>query len=164
MDNGPSDTTYIALIHHQLLNCSAEVKVNATESKGGNVTFESTLEAPDDNVTMKTGESYSIKILLDCTGKIGNTENVAFHATCQMEGICMVVNAPNAGVKSTATYWLPPANQLYPLLSQYVNEMISRMGFKNVIVPPFMQDLPVAVDKKGSKIKKIKKMPTLKNN
>ena|SRR6185369_3680401 len=162
MDYGPSDDTYIALIHHKLLNCSAEVKVNASESKGGNVTFESTLEVPDDSITMKTGESYSIKILLDCTGKIGDTENVAFHATCQMEGICMVVNAPNAGVKSTATYWLPPANQLYPLLSQYVNEMIFRMGFKNVIVPPFMQPLPVDVDKKGSKSKKITKASKLK--
>lgn len=135
MDNKPVAAAYVTLIHHKLISCSAETLLKQTESKGGTLEFVTTMEFPDEDIIIKPGENYSIKVRLDCSGKETPTGNFAFKASCEMEGLCAVINVPDEGIASKPIYWLMPANQLYPLLSQFTSGLIYRMGYKDVEIP-----------------------------
>lgn len=136
MENKSVNSAYITLIDHQLITCSAESFVKSSESKGGSVEFITTMEFPDTSTHIKKGESYSIFVGLECIGKVGDTDTVAFRVLCKMEGFCTILNAPEAGIKSSNIFWFIPANQLYPLLSQFTSDIVSRMGYKNINIPP----------------------------
>ncbi len=155
MENKPASTAYIALTHHQLISCSAETYIKATVSKGGTIEFTTTMEIPDTSTLLKKGESYSIFVGLDCIGKSEETNDIAFKISSKMEGICTIANTSENGMKSSDIFWIVPVNQLYPLLSQFTSEVISRMGYKNIDIPPMMITAPIR--KKLPSNKKIKK-------
>jgi hypothetical protein len=153
-----TSTTRITLIHHVLTSCKAENKINPTDSKGGIVEFSTTLEAPDDKSIIKKGESYLISLLLDCTGKTKDSKDIAFQVSCKMEGVCAVIDGSTVGIKSSPDLWAIPANQLYPLVAQFISDVVSRMGYKNIAIPVSIPDIAVPKSKdipdKKSKRKK----------
>lgn len=154
MDNKTDTTPIGTLIHYQLVSCNAYVAVDAKESKGGNVEFTISYTTPDEGTVLRSGETYSAIISLDCTGKVGETETIAFHADCKMEGVYKIYRAPEQGFKSSVAFWAQPVNQLYPLISQYVTEMIGRMGFRNIAISPSIEGFAPQVKEKNKKPKK----------
>ncbi len=151
MANQPIDI--VALINHKVVRLYAEDTIFPHESKGGVVSIESTLEIPDDIKELRPNDKFSILLTLECRASDGVSEKTAFTASCKVEGTFVVVKCAHEEINPVANFifWNTAASQLTPLLSSYISEQITRMGFKNIQIPPF---IPVAAQEANKTVTK----------
>jgi len=143
MDNQSSNNVEIALIQHQLLSCNAEIKIKPSPDMGGNVEFSIGIATPKVPGILKRGDSFTLGIQIDITGKIKDTDDIAFYVTCKMEGLYHIVNCDDKGIPTINGFnlWTLSASQLCHLVAQFATDMVSRMGYKNIIVPAFIPSM-----------------------
>ncbi len=154
MANQPVDL--VALMHHKIIQLRADNLIFPRQSKGGVVTFTSSLETPDDVKMLKVSDSFSILLTLECKASDGENEEPAFIASCKAEGTFYVAQCSKDEISAVGNnaLWNTAASQLMPLISNFVAEQIIRMGFKNIQVPPYF---PVAVEAISTKPKPVSK-------
>lgn len=140
MDNLSSNNIEIALIQYRLLNCNAELKIKTKPDSGGSLVITSEIKAPDTPNILKKDDTFAVNIFIDIAGKLKDSKDTAFSASCEFEGNYRLINCENNGVpaKDNFKLWSLAANQLQPLVSQFVTDIASKMGFKNINVPPII--------------------------
>jgi len=138
MANQPVDI--ITLINHKVIKFNAEDTIFPQISKGGVVTLTNILETPEDVKKLKTNDTFSVLLTLECKASDGKSEKTAFTVSCSVSGSFIVAQCAQNEINPIGnnTLWNTAASQLMPLLSSYVSEQITRMGFKNIQIPPFL--------------------------
>lgn len=132
-----------SLIDHQLIICNAESKAKPVPGQGGIVEFGINIETPESPSVLKTGDTFSISIVMESTG-VNNKDNTEiFKISCKMAGTYSVVVCPDCGITTSNndSFWAVASGQLLPLVSQYITDTLSRMGFKNITVPSYVPTL-----------------------
>lgn len=135
MDVQPQSSVEIILVHHQLVKCNAESKIKAAAGKGGTVEFTIEIESPKIGKKIIPDEIFPIILGLNCIGKAEEDQGIAFQASCSIEGMFHIVDCPKEGIMSNTSLWVSPARQILPLVAQFVSDMVSRMGYKNIQIP-----------------------------
>lgn len=159
MENKPEHNIEIILIRHSLISCCADKNIKPAPGKGGNVEFVITIETPDSPTKLNVNDIFTIKIELDCTGKSNENQEIAFHASCKMEGTYKVDDCPKEGLitKDNKKLRTLTANQLFPVVAQNVSDMLAKMGYRSIQVPQSMAiSNLVEKDIKKRKTRKVK--------
>lgn len=140
MDNVSSNNVKTALTHYRLLKCNAESKIKASPNSGGSLEITSEINTPNSPTILKKGDSFVVKVFIGIIGKSKGSKEIAFSASCSFEGDYLLVDCNKSGVatKNNLILWSLAVNQLHPLVSQFVTDIVSRMGFKNIIIPPLL--------------------------
>ena len=160
MDHKSSDNVEVALIQHQLNRCSAEAKIKPSPDLGGNIEILINVETPKKPSILRKDDNFIISVQIGVTGKIKDTKDIAFNVSCEMEGTFSLINCDDKGipVNNGLNLWILSTRQLFPLVSQYTTELVSRLGFKNISVPSFVPSQfllrPKSVKKASAKSKK----------
>jgi preprotein translocase subunit SecB len=158
MDNLSSNNVEIALTEYRLLNCKAESKIKASPNSGGSLEITSGVGTPTSPPILKKNSLFVIKISVEIIGKPKDSKDIAFSASCNFEGKYRITNCEKSGVstKDNLKLWALAINQLHPLVSQFVSDIVSKMGFKNVNVPPLLPGQYASMKSPQSSPKKIK--------
>lgn len=140
MENNKQPSTEVSLISSRLVECQADVINRTQPEKGGTVQFVITVETPETPDVLKSGDTFTIGILLECKGKNRESKKNDFSIACKMEGKYKVFKCQDCGIitENNHVLWTYSAGMLFPLLAQYVSDTASRMGYKNINVPMFL--------------------------
>src|ERR1035437_8586186 len=131
MENNKQPSAEVSLIRSRLIECHADVKDRTLPLKGGTVQFVITVETPDTPDVLKSGDTFTIGILLECKGKNSDSKNTDFSIACKMEGTYKIFKCLECGIvtENNHVLWTYSASLLFPLLAQYVSDTASRMGY-----------------------------------
>ena len=145
-----------SLINHQLISCNAESKIIAKPGLGGAVEFAISIETPTSPDTLKAGDTFSLTIILETTGTNIKDKTQMFSVVCKIAGTYQIFTCPECGIitANNNNFWSVASGQLLPLVSQYTSDILSRMGFKNILVP---SHVPVSIAKPAKPITRKKK-------
>lgn len=158
MENQSSNNVEIALIKHRLIDCKAETQKKLDTKSGGSLVFSYQIQTPESPETLNKGESFPIAIFIDIKGMLKDTDETAFQVSCGMEGYFEIINCHEDGIQNNTGLWKIAAGQLSPVLSQFASELILRMGFSNIHIPPYISGMFEAETKKKRNGKKKTKL------
>lgn len=170
MDNEPrrneaARNVEITLIQHRLLECAAKGHLNPSAiTSGGKVELLMGLETPDTPFVIKKGNTMALSLNLNCTGKTSEKADIIFTASCNMEGVYLVTECPEDGVeiKADVDFWRRHADKLCPVASQYLSDMVIKMGYRPIPIPLSVPEIMPTSLKKRTSIVKSKKTKTEK--
>ncbi|MDD2367049.1 MAG: hypothetical protein PHN84_12875 [Desulfuromonadaceae bacterium] len=156
MDDLTANNISYALIRHQLISCNSETKVKEQTNQGGKIEFSLSVETPDTPDVLHTGDIFSVGITMKTDGKKSSDNSPLFNVTCKMEGTYKIFACPDNGIMTEGNnnFWALASRQLLPLVAQYTSDILTRMGFKNILVPSFLPE--DAIEKSGPKPRKKK--------
>ena|ERR1035441_8780373 len=140
MDDLSINNVKITLIQYRLLSCNAESNVEANPNSGGSVVITSEINCPTSPNILKKGETFPFRVFIEVVGKSKDSKDIAFSASCAYEGKYLIVECEKNGVPTEKNdkLWSLAMGQLHPLVSQFVTDLVLKMGFKNVNVPPLI--------------------------
>lgn len=138
MENKPCNNVEIALVQHRLLDCSAKSTIKPPVS-GGKIEFNINLNTPDTPLAVGKDDTFNLGLNITCKGKTSEKNSTMFIASCNIEGTYKVISgeiniAEDDG--SAFPFWKEQIDKLCPLISQYLSDMVLKMGYKNV--PPLL--------------------------
>lgn len=137
MENNASKNVETALIQHRLVSCNAEAKIQPSPKMGGNIEILIKLNTPETPEIIKKNDMFDINVMVEVNGKVKETDEIAFNASCEMEGTFQLVNCEGIGIPTSdgLHLWTLSTKQLFPLVAQFANDLISKLGFKNINIP-----------------------------
>lgn len=155
MDNLSKNSIEVAMNFSRLLSCEAESTSDIQKKMGGTFEVSSEIQTPAEPSVLKENDSFAIKIFVSIIGRLEDSEEEAFSATCGFEGDFSIVSCSCEGVAANnITLWSLAAGQLHPLVSRFLTDIILRMGFSNINIPPV---LPGNYTQTGSSSKNVPK-------
>lgn len=158
MDIQPGCCIEVDFVDHHLIECRAEKKDVKTPEVGGNVTFEIKVEVSEKSEVLKKEDILEIKISLECIGVSKEHKETAFEVFCKMRGFFEITSCPEEGIVTEDNRKLLSltASCLYPLLAQHVGDLLAKMDFRGIEIPPFSpkQMSPLQKNKKAKPRKK----------
>lgn len=127
----------INFVSHRLIDCKAELIIVSEIDIGGEVTFEIKVETPSEPKVLKQKDVFESRISLKCTGVGSESKKTSFRASCKMGGLFEVVNCSDEGITTVNNPIIISlsTNCLYPLVVQFIEAMVAKMGFRNVEIP-----------------------------
>jgi len=154
MDIQSCNNVEVSLTQHRLLNCTVKTKIKSSPDIGGSIVISLMVGTPEKPKMLKKGDTFDINVEILISGKVKDTDEDAFNVSCEMEGTYELINCGDNGIPTVnnAIFWTIPTKQLFPLNAQFANDLLVKMGFRNINIPlSFPNMLPL--QKKVAKVK-----------